>query len=117
MSRSGPDATPRSISSRTSPSLEIPVLTLEDCIALSDLTEEEIDAIAEHEHVPEIIATELGCYLVHLPWGRQAIKAIIRDDIAAARARGDYLHSAKLKLVLRHFIEHCRQSTSPVAQP
>jgi hypothetical protein len=113
--RSGCDA--RSISSRTtSPSLEIPVLTLEDCIALSDLTEEEIDAIAEHEHVPEIIATELGCYLVHLPEGRQAIKAIIRDDIAAARARGDYLHSAKLKLVLRHFIEHCRQNTPPVAE-
>jgi hypothetical protein len=81
------------------------MLTLEDCIALSELTKEEIDAIAEHEHLPEIVATELGAYLIHLPGGEQAIKAMIRDDIAAAQARGDHLHSAKLKLVLRHFNE------------
>jgi hypothetical protein len=41
------------------------MLTLEDCIVLSDLAVEEIDAIAEHEHLPETIAAELGCYLVH----------------------------------------------------
>jgi len=84
------------------------MLTLEDCIALSDLTKEEIDAIADHEHLPEIVATELGSYLVHTPEGRKAIKAIIRDDIADARARQDYVRSAALKLVLRHFVEHCR---------
>jgi hypothetical protein len=84
------------------------MLTLQDCIDLSDLTEEEIVAIAEHEHLPEIVAAELGSYLVHLPEGRRAIKAIIRDDIAGAQGRGDHLHSAKLKLVLRHFVQHCR---------
>ena len=88
------------------------MLTLEDCIALSDLTQEEIDAIAEHEHLPEIVAAELGNYLVHHASGRKEIKAIIRDDIAMARERGDPLHSAKLKLVLRHFIEHCRENPS-----
>jgi hypothetical protein len=35
--------------------------TLEDCIALSDLSLEEVDAIAEHEPLPETIAAELGC--------------------------------------------------------
>jgi hypothetical protein len=83
------------------------MLTLEDCIALSGLTREEIDAIAEHEHLPEIIAMEMGAYLLQLPEGGKAIKAIIRDDIACARMRGDYVHSAKLKLALRHFVEHC----------
>ena len=81
------------------------MLTLEDCIALSDLTKEEIDAIAEHEHLPTVIAAELGSYLVHTAEGRKEIRAIIRDDIAAARAGGDYRHSAKLKHVLRHFIQ------------
>jgi len=84
------------------------MLTLLDCIALSDLTAEEVDAIAEHEHVPEVIATELGCYLVHCPDGQQKIKAIIRDDIGAARSRGDIRRAAELKLVLRHFVKHCR---------
>jgi hypothetical protein len=84
------------------------MLTLEDCIALSELTRDEIDAIAEREHLPEVIAVELGWYLVQLPEGPRAIRAIIRDDIGAAQARGDHLHSAKLKLVLCRFIEHCR---------
>ncbi len=30
------------------------MLTFDDCLALCELTEEEIDAIAEHEHLPEI---------------------------------------------------------------
>jgi hypothetical protein len=86
------------------------MLTLEDCIALSDLTLEEIDAIAMHEHLPETIAAELGCYLAHCPDGRQAIRSMIRDDIEAARSRGDLLRSAELKAVLRHFVEHCRRN-------
>jgi hypothetical protein len=81
------------------------MLTIEDCIALSELTEEEIDAIAEHEHLPEIVAVELGNYLVHAPGGVPRINAMIRDDIQAAERRGDRLHVLKLKLVLRHFIQ------------
>ena len=86
------------------------MLTLEDCIALSDLTSEEIDAIAEHEHLPETIAAELGCYLVHRPDGREAIRLMICADIAAARGRGDMRHSAELRSVLRHFVERCRRN-------
>lgn len=81
------------------------MLTLEDCIALSELTEEEIDAIAEHEHLPEIIAAELGNYLVHCADGTIRIRRMIRDDIEMAQARGDVAHAAKLKLVLKHFLK------------
>jgi hypothetical protein len=80
------------------------MLTLADCIALSELREDEIEAIAEHAHLPEIIAAELGCYLVHSEDGRTLIKAIIRDDIEAARERGDFRHAAKLRLVLSRFL-------------
>jgi hypothetical protein len=81
------------------------MLTLQDCIALSDLTPEEIAAIAEDKHLPMIIATQLGAYLVHRAGGQKEIKAIIRDDIAQARGRGDFGHAARLKLCLKHFIE------------
>ena len=80
------------------------MLTLEDCLALCDLTEEEILAIAEHEHIPELAAIELGNYLVHSPDGERYIKAMIRDDIAAATAHGDHRHAAALRLVLRNFV-------------
>jgi hypothetical protein len=91
------------------------MLTLEDCIALSDLSEEEILAIAEHERIPEMAAAELGNYLVHAPGGERFIKAMIRDDIAAASACGNRHHALALKLLLRNFIvqhprcdERCR---------
>lgn len=80
------------------------MLTLQDCIALSDLTEEEILAIAEHEHIPEIVATELGYYLVHSPDGVPHLKRMILEDIENAKARGDLEHARKLRLVLAHFI-------------
>ena len=78
------------------------MLCLEDCLALCDLSEEEVLAIAQHEHIPEIAAAELGNYLVHTPEGEMRIKAIIRDDIAEARVRGDRAHELALKLMLRN---------------
>lgn len=80
------------------------MLCLEDCLALCDLSEEEVLAIAQHEHIPEIAAAELGNYLVHTPEGEMRIKAIIRDDIAEARVRGDRAHELALKLMLRNFV-------------
>jgi hypothetical protein len=82
------------------------MLTFEDCLALSELTDDEVAAIAEHEHLPMIVAAELGNYLIHAPDGVPRIKRIIADDIAAAERRGNHQHALALKLVLRHFVEH-----------
>ena len=81
------------------------MLTYEDCVGLAELTEDEIEAIAQHEHLPEIVAAELGNYLVHDPDGIPKIKRIILDDIEAARRRGDLQRVVHLKLVLKHFID------------
>ena len=80
------------------------MLTLNDCISLCGLAAEEVRAIAEHEHIPEIAAAELGSYLVTAPDGELCIKAMIRDDIAHARATGHWEREMALKLVLRNFI-------------
>lgn len=80
------------------------MLTLQDCIGLCELTEDEIKAIAQHEHVPEIIATELGEYLIHAKNGVPHIRMIIVDDIEEARAKGHEADVEQLKLVLKHFI-------------
>tara|TARA_R110002110_G_scaffold85816_2_gene223621 strand:- start:215784 stop:216044 length:261 start_codon:yes stop_codon:yes gene_type:complete len=82
------------------------MLTREDCLALCELTEEEVAAIAEHEHVPEMIAMEMGQYLCHTPDGEARIRRMIVDDIRTSRSSGNIEHTAKLVGVLRHFIEH-----------
>lgn len=80
------------------------MLCLEDCLALCDLTEEEVLAIVQHEHIPEIAAAELGNYLVHTSDGEMLVKAIIRDDIAEAHRHGDPTRELALQLVLRNFV-------------
>ena len=80
------------------------MLSLEDCIALCELTEEEVLAIAQHEHIPEIVGAELGNYLLHSPQGALRIKAMIRDDLAAAAALGDRPRALALKLLLCDFV-------------
>ncbi|SEO82470.1 hypothetical protein [Aquisalimonas asiatica] len=81
------------------------MLTIEDCIAMSDLTEEEVEAIAEHEHLPMMAALEMGWFLVQTPEGEERVRIMIADDIAAAEAREDYARAARLKRTLRRYVE------------
>jgi len=80
------------------------MISLDDCIELCGLTEDEVLAIAQHEHLPEIVAAELGNYLISSPDGELCIKAMILDDIAQAASAGDRARELALKLVLRRFI-------------
>lgn len=81
------------------------MLTFDDCVALCELTEEEIAAIAEHEHLPMIVAAEFGNYLIHGPDGALRVKRIILDDLLMADRAGDKGRALTLKLVLRHFVD------------
>jgi hypothetical protein len=79
------------------------MLTLRDCIDFSDLSEGEIAAIAEHEHVPEIVAAEIGCMLVHSPKGCLVLKRFIRENLSRARAQHLDAKAKALTLLLRRF--------------
>jgi hypothetical protein len=91
------------------------MLTFEDCLALCELTEDEVDAIAEHEQLSETVAVELGQYLTRSPDGQPLIQRMIVDDIMAARQRGDLARAAHLKQTLRRFIEAHAQDGDPRA--
>lgn len=83
------------------------MISLEDCIAMCGLTEAEVLAIAEHEHIPEIAAAALASYLLQKKHGREEIRDMIRDDIRAALDRQDRTHARELLMALRHFVaEH-----------
>ncbi len=81
------------------------MLTYRDCLGLTELTDDEVRAIAEHEHLPEIVALELGEYLVHLEGGEIAIKRMILDDIEEATRAGDEERRLRLKATLKHFVD------------
>ena len=71
---------------------------------MCSLDQDEIDAIAQHEGIPEIIALEFAEYTINCPDGERCIRRIIVDDIAAAEAVGDTERARKLRMVMRHFI-------------
>lgn len=81
------------------------MISLEDCIALCGLSEEEILAIAEHEHVPEIVAAGMATCMLERAEGCEVIRDMIVDDIHAARERGDWRHVRELLSCLQHFLK------------
>jgi hypothetical protein len=89
------------------------MITLEDCIGLCGLTEEEVLVIAEHEHLPEIAATALAQYLLSLEHGSEKVRDMIVNDIRQAQLNGgDKEHVLALLHVLHHFLK-----THPGARP
>ena len=89
------------------------MITLEDCVGLCGLTEEEVLAIAEHEHLPEIAATALAAYLLSKEHGSEKVLKMIVDDIRQAQfISGDKEHVVTLLHVLHHFLK-----THPEARP
>ena len=83
--------------------MEEQLLSLTDCIDLSDLSPSEIAAIAEHERVPEIIAAELGCRMLQTPDGRVLLKHYFHENLVNARARHHYEKAEELRQLLRQF--------------
>ena len=49
---------------------------------------ERIRAIAEHEHIPEVIAAELGQELLKATGGIAEIQRILEENLEVAVARG-----------------------------
>ena len=80
------------------------MITLEDCIGLCGLTEEEVLAIAEHEHLPEIAATALAQYLLASAHGSEVIRDMIVEDIQMAQRGGNKEHVLSLLHVLHQFL-------------
>jgi hypothetical protein len=90
------------------------MLTFEDCLAHCGLSRAEIDAVAEHEHVPAIAAAAMAAYLCQNEAGERCIRRFILEDIADAERRGDNTHAVVLKSALRHFVAtHPRAGNTP----
>ena len=81
------------------------MISLEDCIGLCGLDEDEVAAISEHEHIPEMAAAALANYLLTQPHGGETIRTMIIDDIHKVLDEGRVGHAAELFMALRHFLE------------
>jgi hypothetical protein len=77
------------------------MLTLQDCLDMCDVDPEIVDAIARHEHLPSILAAELGNCLVCSASGLALIRRFILDELDAAALRRDREEVRRLSLALK----------------
>jgi hypothetical protein len=81
------------------------MITPEEIVDMTDLTPDEVAAVAEHEHVSEICAAAaLADYLMHQGDGPATIRRMIREDMRDALRAGDAAHARELYATLRRFI-------------
>lgn len=79
------------------------MLSLDECIGMSELTEDEVAVIADHEHVPAIVAAELGYTLLKTPKGVFILRGYIIDVLEQAKLAGKRDKAKRLELVLTRF--------------
>ena len=81
------------------------MLNLRDCLDLADVTESEIAAIARHEHIPPIVALELGHHLLSTPEGTEKLRQFIVDDIDDAKDRNNCRECEAFSRTLAHHLQ------------
>lgn len=88
------------------------MIALEDCLGLCDLDLDEVRAVGEHEHLPEILATALVVRLLQSEDGPKRIRDMFIDNLRVAVRRRDTPHARHLVGALRRFLH-----TYPEAAP
>jgi hypothetical protein len=81
------------------------MISVDDIIGMCGLDPDEVEAIAEHEHIPEVAAASLASYLLHQAGGAERIRTMMIEDIHKALDEGRIQHAAELFMALRHFLE------------
>ena len=83
------------------------MISLEDLIGFCDLTPDEIQVVAAHEHVSQATAAVLGNYLLQSQFGCETIRDMLIAEIRTAVRQHDVAHARQLVSTLRHFLsEH-----------
>ena len=81
------------------------MLSFRDCLDLAEVTEEEIEAIVKHDHIPPIVALELGHQLLQTPEGREKLRSILADDVRAAQIRHRCGECERFSLTLSRYLD------------
>jgi hypothetical protein len=79
------------------------MVSLDECIGMSGLTEDEVEIVAEHEHLTHMVAAELGYTLLQSPKGVFTLRSYIVDVLERAKLAGKRDKEKHLDLVLMRF--------------
>lgn len=78
------------------------MLSIQDVLDYCDLDRGEIEAIAEHEHIPITVAAEMSEVLLCSPEGVCQLHLMFLDNMRHAFDRGDMSHVQELAEAYEH---------------
>lgn len=78
------------------------MLTLDQCIDLCGLNSEEVELLAEHASVPEIVAAQMACQMLQSKAGVEQLACILHRRLAEARACGDHCTAQRAERACHH---------------
>lgn len=86
------------------------MLSLKECMEFSDLDVDEIAAVAHHEHVPDIVATEMANEMLQSTEGLCCLHTMLLDDIESALNHANYELAREL---VGHYQQFCHRHPLP----
>ena len=89
------------------------MIALEDCLGLCDLSPDEVRAVGDHEHMPDILAAALGSHLLHSEHGAEKIRDMFLGEIRTALQHRDVTTARNLVGTLRHFLHGHPEAAFP----
>lgn len=64
------------------------MISIKECLDYSDLTEDEVATIAEHEHLPFACAAQLACGLAQSQDGTEVLRCLLKNAVCDAAKCG-----------------------------
>lgn len=79
------------------------MLTLRDCLDYADLAQDEVDTLAQYQHLPPIVAAELACALAQNEDGLNLLRDLFRQCLERACDEGDARRICQAETILKRF--------------
>jgi hypothetical protein len=83
------------------------MLTLTDCVAFSGLTRDQLEAVADHQHLPTILAAEWAETMLERIEGWRLVEAVLTEEASIASCRGDGECANRYRSGLEEFRRSC----------
>lgn len=81
------------------------MLTLKDCADVVGLTLDEVEAVAAHDGLPQMLAVGRAAGMLDQDWGNVALRQMIRDDADRAHLAGREVQAEAYLLLLAEATE------------
>jgi PP-loop superfamily ATP-utilizing enzyme len=83
---------------------EIIMLSIRDCLDYCDLTDDEIELLAEHEGIPDVAAAQMACGLVQTPEGVLLLTRCMEELLERAEEAGEADKARRARAAYARFV-------------